>query len=177
MWQIHLCCSYKQHRVVHSTTCVHLMTRSPLLDSFDPFATHPFTNNSGLEPPPPLPSPYPSSISPTQSVNPSSTESLTTSSPKLQKQPVSPPSSPSSPQANTPIFVPFRVDTSSPDLELDMILKKNSKWSRYPGLQIPNVRHLPSFLVTPILKSYYFTHRSLYHDPLCKRLIYPMMWT
>lgn len=128
MWQIRLCSSYKQCRIVPSTTSVRLilMTRSPLLDFFDPFAIHPFTNNSGLEPPPPLPSPYPPSISPIQSMNSLSSESLTHSSPKLQKQPVSPPSSP---QANAPIFVPFRVDTPSPDLELDLILKKNPKWS------------------------------------------------
>ena len=127
-----------------------MTTRSPLLDSFDPFATHPFTNNSGLEPPPPLPSSYPSSISPTQSINSLSSESRTPSFSKLQKQPVSPPSSP---QANAPIFVLFRaesVDTS--DLELDLILKKKTKRSRYPGLQLPNVRHMPSSLVTPILK-------------------------
>ncbi|KAF8803506.1 hypothetical protein BYT27DRAFT_7259966 [Phlegmacium glaucopus] len=109
------------------------MARSPLLDSFDPFATHPFTNNSGLTPPPPLPSLYPSSIhsqlipassSSIQTVNLVSL-SLNTSplaSPPLQKQPV-PLSSPvATPSRSPPIFVPYRRDTSSPDL----VLKKKT---------------------------------------------------
>lgn len=122
-----VCGSYKYCRggsSILQPVSASVMSRSPLLDSFDPFATHPFTNNSGLEPLPPLPSPYPSSISPTQSMNSLSSESVTHSSLNLQKQLLSPPSLPSSPAANVPIFVPFRVDTSSPDLELDMILKK-----------------------------------------------------
>jgi len=150
------------------------MTRSPLLDSFDPFATHPFTNNSGLTPPPPLPSLYPSihsqttldiiptSSSSTQTVNslssslniqnsPSSSPNIqnTPSFPHLQKQPVPlPSSSPATPSRSPPIFVPYRRDTSSPDL----VLKKKKT---YPTAtqqnnpiprrsDIPNVRHIPS---------------------------------
>lgn len=36
-----------------------MSTKSPLPQSFDPFATHPFTNNSGVMPLPPPPSKYP----------------------------------------------------------------------------------------------------------------------
>lgn len=86
------------------------MTRSHLLDSFDPFATHPFTNNSGLKPLPPSPS-----LSPV--LMPSDLPTSSSSAPNLHtSQPVP---LPSSPQATTPpIFVPYRRDTSSPELVL-----------------------------------------------------------
>ncbi|KAF8162948.1 hypothetical protein B0H34DRAFT_693524 [Crassisporium funariophilum] len=125
------------------------MAHSPL-QSFDPFATHPFTNNSGLAPQPPLPSPYPvpipsphrqssrstgypkypdlstsssstSSVSSTSSIYSSSStqKTLTPHSPiplRRDQQLSSSPKMASSP--TRPIFVPFRQETSSPDLVL-----------------------------------------------------------
>ncbi|EKM83022.1 hypothetical protein AGABI1DRAFT_125499 [Agaricus bisporus var. burnettii JB137-S8] len=115
-------------------------SNSQILESFDPFATHPFTNGSGLIPQPPKPSQYPIPIpSPRQSSsyspcreggsNPasaSSTSSMTSgspSSPPTAPQPRRHPASTSLPRFSTssshqPIFVPFRKETSSPDLVL-----------------------------------------------------------
>ncbi|KAH9926112.1 uncharacterized protein B0H18DRAFT_1094744 [Fomitopsis serialis] len=64
------------------------MSTQTAFSSFDPLATHPFTNNSGLLPKP---------------TAPSHTKS-TSSGPK-------------------PIFVPFRPERSSPELD-DILLKK-----------------------------------------------------
>ncbi|EDR10946.1 uncharacterized protein LACBIDRAFT_315972 [Laccaria bicolor S238N-H82] len=109
----------------------------PLLDSFDPFATHPFTNNSGVVPQPPQPSLYPipmpsprarpnhMSSCPVDSTPPSFPTNSTQNSPPLRspipqkRGPVSPilPSSPT-----RPIFTPFQREVSSPDL----LLKKKS---------------------------------------------------
>lgn len=114
---------------------------SQILESFDPFATHPFTNGSGLMPRPPKPSQYPipipsprqtstfsSSYSPptSQSASTSPTSSMTScspSSPPTAPQPRRHPTSTSPPRFPTsssqqPIFVPFRKETSSPDLVL-----------------------------------------------------------
>ena len=121
------------------TTVDPKMACSPLLESFDPFATHPFTNGCGVLPQPPPPSlyaiPIPSSHSkpiglskyPDLSTSASSisssnsTQSLNFTTPLLSPQPQRPsPSSsatPSSPPGRQ-IFVPFRKDTSSPDLVL-----------------------------------------------------------
>lgn len=142
------------------------MTRSPLLDSFDPFAIHPFTNNSGLTPLPPLPSLYPLPI-PSQPTYPglptssSSTQTINSisSMPNIQNTPsfFQPQSQPvplpkASPSRSPPIFVPYRRDTSSPDL----VLKKKklrdgapqpTKWCRYPRSDISNVRSIPASLI------------------------------
>ncbi|TFK72182.1 hypothetical protein BDN72DRAFT_836575 [Pluteus cervinus] len=115
---------------------------SSVLEGFDPFATHPFTNGNGVLPPPPQPSQYSFPIPSTQkfpqadtSGNPplsssyssqssssgsvasmnsnasSPSHSSTSSSPLIHTS--SPP-----PRAQPPIFVPFRQDSSSPDLVL-----------------------------------------------------------
>lgn len=115
------------------------MGRSPLLESFDPFAVHPFTNNSGLAPslpqpskyPTPLPSPryQPSTVSTSPASTPSSSpESFTffpSSPPSSHVYPKHPSTQPTAPAStmspSRPVFVPFRKDTSSPDL----ILKKS----------------------------------------------------
>ncbi|KIM49421.1 hypothetical protein M413DRAFT_21651 [Hebeloma cylindrosporum] len=121
------------------------MVQSPLLESFDPFATHPFTNGCGLLPQPPPPSlyaiPIPSSHSKPKELqkypdlstsassisSSSSTKSLNFATPLTSPQPQRPPPSssvtPSSPPGRQ-IFVPFRKDTSSPDL----VLKKKTPW-------------------------------------------------
>ncbi|KAF8188397.1 hypothetical protein BJ912DRAFT_968760 [Pholiota molesta] len=121
------------------------MTPSPLLDSFDPFATHPFTNNSGIIPQPPLPSVYPLPVSPSFGLpsfrkirpqvststappsltTPCSTESIASSSqvhtpqPKRYGTQMHSPGAPASPSC---VFVPFRKEAPSPDL----VLKKKS---------------------------------------------------
>ncbi|KAF5386891.1 hypothetical protein D9615_001881 [Tricholomella constricta] len=115
------------------------MTHS-ILASFDPFATHPFTNGSGLVPEPPMPSQYPILIpsprnrSRLPSAFPaSSLDTSASSSSPPAGSPQTPPhvkapeprrilSSNSQPSVTRPIFVPFRQETSSPDL----VLKKKS---------------------------------------------------
>lgn len=88
------------------------------LSSFNPFATHPFTNNSGLAPQPPRPSKYPHPIpSPSHLVAPQ-TSSPYVKSPQPQRGAGNPGNAPTK-----PIFVPFRQDNSSP--ELGDILSKN----------------------------------------------------
>ncbi|KAF9452262.1 hypothetical protein P691DRAFT_805145 [Macrolepiota fuliginosa MF-IS2] len=133
-------------------------SQSQLLDSFDPFATHPFTNGSGLVPQPPKPSQYPipipsprrpSAFSPTysqynedytkpsSSSSDSSVSSASPSSPVYAPQPrrkpvsTSPSRSPTSPVQ--PIFVPFRKDTSSPEL----VLKKKAPATKNASTQAP----------------------------------------
>ncbi|TFK27396.1 hypothetical protein FA15DRAFT_701998 [Coprinopsis marcescibilis] len=103
--------------------------QSSTLGSFDPFATHPFTNNSGIIPDTPRPSLYPMQFSSTRQPQshypqycPTSQSSSGASTPS--NGPHSPLYSPQ-PQrgsaASKPIFVPFhRGDASSPEL----ILKK-----------------------------------------------------
>ncbi|KAH8108171.1 hypothetical protein BXZ70DRAFT_43669 [Cristinia sonorae] len=98
-----------------------------VLASFDPLATHPFTNNSGLMPKPTPPSQYPLPI-------PSSAKaSSAPSAPSKQNVlPVYAPQpkpagqqrlSPGKTNTKGPIFVPFRPERSSPDLD-DILLKK-----------------------------------------------------
>ncbi|KAG9223763.1 hypothetical protein CCMSSC00406_0004896 [Pleurotus cornucopiae] len=91
------------------------MTTSSLLNNFDPFATHPFTNTSGIMPEPPRPSQHTSSY-PATAYQPSQPS-------RNLSQQQGTPRSPNG-QATQPIFVPFRQDTSSPDLS--QILKKKS---------------------------------------------------
>ncbi|KAI0035961.1 hypothetical protein K488DRAFT_42205 [Vararia minispora EC-137] len=65
-------------------------SQSPL-SSFDPFATHPFTNNQGLMPHPPPPSKYPRGVNPAYGYQPSA--------------PATPPSGISQP--STPLAAPL----------------------------------------------------------------------
>ncbi|KAJ8455481.1 hypothetical protein ONZ45_g716 [Pleurotus djamor] len=90
------------------------MTASSLLTNFDPFATHPFTNNSGVLPEPHRPSPH-TSLYPGTAYAPSSSQQSRSSTQGMSKS--------SNGQAK-PIFVPFRQDTASPDLT--KVLKKKS---------------------------------------------------
>ncbi|KAK0483445.1 hypothetical protein IW261DRAFT_951604 [Armillaria novae-zelandiae] len=85
------------------------MARS-LLDSFDPFAVHPFTNSSVTLPQAPMPSQYYSQ--PTSSV---ATAPIQIMAPSPKRPVVQTKASPSS---TRPVFTPFRMDTSSPDLVL-----------------------------------------------------------
>ncbi|GBE82629.1 hypothetical protein BKA93DRAFT_815622 [Sparassis latifolia] len=101
----------------------------PVLASFDPLATHPFTNNSGLLPKPAAPSQFPLPISSslrTAATSPSRRDS--TAPPLLAPQPTR--ASPRSKAAKSaagsthrPIFVPFRPERSSPELD-DILLRK-----------------------------------------------------
>ncbi|KAL0947066.1 hypothetical protein HGRIS_013207 [Hohenbuehelia grisea] len=99
------------------------MAQTSLLDSFDPFATHPFTNNCGLVPQPPQSAPYPTSLFslPRRSHMPSKPQA---SSPSSTQAPSKGMSSPKAPQpryassAPQPIFEPYRRETSTPDLVL-----------------------------------------------------------
>ena len=95
-----------------------------VLSSFDPLATHPFTNNSGLLPKPAAPSQFPHPV-PASKAHPSHTAPgpiiLTTThvhAPQPKRAPAK-----SSSSAPKPVFVPFRPERSSPDLE-DILLKK-----------------------------------------------------
>lgn len=98
------------------------------LSSFNPFATHSFTNNSGLAPQPPKPSKYPHPIpSPPHLVAPQ-TLSQPMKSPQPQRG--------GSRNAPTkPIFVPFRQDNSSPELG-DILSKNRSPSSLQSNLSI-----------------------------------------
>ncbi|KAK0199211.1 hypothetical protein DFS33DRAFT_1388910 [Desarmillaria ectypa] len=86
------------------------MARSPLLDSFDPFAVHPSPIHRVVLPQAPMPSQYYSQ--PTSSVATASIQSMEPS----PKRPVV--QSRASPSSTRPVFTLFRVDTSSPDLVL-----------------------------------------------------------
>jgi len=100
----------------------------PAFASFDPLATHPFTNNSGLLPKPTPPSQFPHPI-PSQLRTSYSDSASTPGQPSLHApQPkLSSSSSKSITRSNSnaprPIFVPFRPERSSPELD-DILLKK-----------------------------------------------------
>ncbi|KAI0831761.1 N-terminal glutamine amidase-domain-containing protein [Trametes gibbosa] len=97
-----------------------------VLKSFDPLATHPFTNNSGLLPKPVAPSQYPHH-SPSKAAPASNGVSqgpiILSTNPVHAPQPKRAPQPKSSSSQHKPIFVPFRPERSSPDLE-DILLKK-----------------------------------------------------
>ncbi|KII89000.1 hypothetical protein PLICRDRAFT_40640 [Plicaturopsis crispa FD-325 SS-3] len=104
-----------------------------ILGSFDPFGVHPFTNNSGLAPPPPRPSQYAHPVpSPPHYASARfgdrSTSHTTSPPPPPQAPPkltVSAPS-PQRPGQPIPIFVPFRQETSSPELS-DVLVRSKAK--------------------------------------------------
>ncbi|KZP20777.1 hypothetical protein FIBSPDRAFT_861215 [Athelia psychrophila] len=88
------------------------------LSAFDPFATHPFTNNSGLVSRPAKPAQY--------QAHPSRAPHSAPTPAQAAPQPRRPPhAKPTGPLPTQPIFVPFRQDNSSPDL--DAILKKRGR--------------------------------------------------
>jgi len=100
--------------------------------SFDPLATHPFTNNSGLLPKPaqpsqfPHPLPSPLSAANTSALTPAQLQALPqmhAPKPKLPSSTSKSRTSKSGPGASRPIFVPFRPERSSPELD-DILLKK-----------------------------------------------------
>ena len=99
-----------------------------VLSSFDPLATHPFTNNSGLLPKPVAPSQYPhhvpSSKAHPHAHAPAQGPIILTTTPVHAPQPkrALPPKA-NSHSGPKPIFVPFRPERGSPDLE-DILLKK-----------------------------------------------------
>jgi len=126
-----------------NTRSVTITMSSLTFDNFDPLATHPFTNTSGLAPLPPNPSKYPRPISHIVNYKIETSTSPIFSPPHSSSPIHSPrpqrgsPSKPSNGQTK-PIFVPFRQDRSSPDL--GDILSKNkspssfgSKLSSSPG--------------------------------------------
>ncbi|KAI9056877.1 hypothetical protein FKP32DRAFT_1598757 [Trametes sanguinea] len=100
-----------------------------VLSSFDPLATHPFTNNSGLMPKPAAPSQYPhphpspSKVASTNNGASGQPPIILTTAPVHAPQPKRAPHPKSSSSGPKPIFVPFRPERSSPDLE-DILLKK-----------------------------------------------------
>ena len=95
--------------------------------SFDPFATHPFTNNSGLLPKPAAPSQYPHAI-PSSSVKTSSTAQgpiILATTPLHAPQPKRAAPAKTGPAGGPkPIFVPFRPERSSPELADSRLKKK-----------------------------------------------------
>ncbi|KAI0654743.1 N-terminal glutamine amidase-domain-containing protein [Cubamyces menziesii] len=99
-----------------------------VLSSFDPLATHPFTNNSGLLPKPAAPSQYPHPHpSPSKALPSSNGVSqgpiILATAPVHAPQPKRASAPKSSSSGPKPIFVPFRPERSSPELE-DILLKK-----------------------------------------------------
>ena len=98
------------------------MTHS-VLSSFDPLATHPFTNNSGLLPKPAAPSKYPLPIPTSRTSAQTSSSSTPIHAPQPSRSPPTSRSTKSNAGTRGPIFVPFRPERSSPDLE-DILLKK-----------------------------------------------------
>ncbi|RPD59121.1 hypothetical protein L227DRAFT_576348 [Lentinus tigrinus ALCF2SS1-6] len=93
-----------------------------VLSSFDPLATHPFTNNSGLLPKPAPPSQFPQTVSTSKAhpSHPTQGPIILTTTPVHAPQPKRASAKSSGPK---PVFVPFRPERSSPDLE-DILLKK-----------------------------------------------------
>lgn len=99
------------------------MSHSSVLASFDPLAVHPFTNTSGLLPKPAAPSQYPLPLpSPaTLATAPAPAPSVVAPQPKRAGGPTH--SGGAARTQKGPIFMPFRPERSSPDLE-DILLKK-----------------------------------------------------
>lgn len=122
------------------TTSNTLLTMSQIVpSSFDPFATHPFTNNSGIPPQAPQPYPYPRPIPSAHQQqqqanagkpNPAQASSLPTAQTPMtmhapQPQRARPNASGTPAQTRQPVFEPFKLDRSSPDLK-DVLAKKSS---------------------------------------------------
>lgn len=107
-----------------------------VLASFDPLAVHPFTNTSGLMPKPMAPSQYPHPLpsSATLSSPPASPAQGFIHTPQPSRT-VSPKKSLAA--SKGPIFVPFRPDRSSPELDdillrkrvSDVLVNKQPQWS------------------------------------------------
>ncbi|EKM55909.1 uncharacterized protein PHACADRAFT_256842 [Phanerochaete carnosa HHB-10118-sp] len=102
-----------------------VMSQSSVLASFDPLAVHPFTNTSGLLPKPAAPSQYPMPLPSSATL---ATAPPSTAAPPALAAPQPRHASPSKAGGaqgakKGPIFVPFRPERSSPDLE-DILLKK-----------------------------------------------------
>ena len=110
--------------------------------SFDPFATHPFTNNSGIPPQAPQPYPYPRPIpsahfhaqhASSGLPNPSQASSLPTAQTPMTvhaPQPSRPHAhSSASAPVQKPVFEPFKLERSSPDLK-DVLAKKGGSKSK-----------------------------------------------
>ncbi|GJE98127.1 hypothetical protein PsYK624_143490 [Phanerochaete sordida] len=94
------------------------MSQSSVLASFDPLAVHPFTNTSGLLPKPAAPSQYPMPLPSPATLATAPSNMAHVAAPQAKR------ASPSkSGSKKGPIFVPFRPERSSPDLE-DILLKK-----------------------------------------------------
>lgn len=118
------------------------MAQSSALKYFDPFATHPFTNNNAVEsfPTPANPSKYPrpipSSVNQYTAGTPAHMQtprqSSSTSKPIHCPEPRRPIALASPQQSSTstnqrypkPIFTPFQQDRSSPELEEILLRKK-----------------------------------------------------
>ena len=115
-----------------------------VLSSFDPLATHPFTNNSGLLPKPAQPSQYPQASKAAHTAGPI----ILTTAPMHAPQPkrASPPKAGSS--APKPVFVPFRPERSSPDLE-DILLKKKFS-DAFQGKATWGIDQVPVPLAPPV---------------------------
>ncbi|KAI0747679.1 hypothetical protein C8Q80DRAFT_1219147 [Daedaleopsis nitida] len=93
-----------------------------VLSSFDPLATHPFTNNSGLLPKPAAPSQFPHPPSASKA-HPAPGNIILTTAPVHAPQPKRAYPAKTSSSGPKPVFVPFRPERSSPDLE-DILLRK-----------------------------------------------------
>ncbi|KZT74010.1 hypothetical protein DAEQUDRAFT_284947 [Daedalea quercina L-15889] len=104
------------------------MSTRTAFTSFDPLATHPFTNNSGLLPKPAAPSQFPHPIPAPLKADaatvlvPSTPHSIRAPQPRKAPSP-SKSSAHSTSGGPKPIFVPFRPERSSPELD-DILLKK-----------------------------------------------------
>lgn len=92
-----------------------------VLASFDPLAVHPFTNTSGLMPKPAPPSQYPHQL-PSSATHATTAQGYVVHSPQPTRT-LSPTKKGPASSAKGPIFVPFRPERSSPDLD-DILLKK-----------------------------------------------------
>ncbi|KDR67955.1 hypothetical protein GALMADRAFT_231588 [Galerina marginata CBS 339.88] len=103
----------------------------PTLPNFDPFAIHPFTNCSHVNQTPGVPSsPYPYAYGPTvgnyhnRHAPQGPPQTTNNASPSSMSR------SPATPYGYSPrpagVFVPFRKDTSSPELDDVLKSKKNS---------------------------------------------------
>ncbi len=170
-------CNYLYHHRQTSYEYQRKMAQAPkpLPDSFNPFATHPFTNGSGVVPRPPPPTyqvHIPSSHARTYYAETMAPEALALSTSMESTSSISSSNSNASSQSTTPlhspkpsriapfappatarqIFVPFRKDASTPELVLKkrppVLVPSNSMVRTKWLIYIPLVRVIISSLLS-----------------------------
>jgi len=121
------------HPTLHRHSCISQTTMTNVPPSFNPFATHPFNNNSGLLPQPPLPNPYPRHV-PSQIAIMAGQSQPSYHPPPQPSAPIHVPqakrATAQSVPVKQPIFEPFKKERASPELK-DILSKKGSSKSSW----------------------------------------------